>query len=213
MTRKLGIAAFGVLLAAAAFTVSQATAAMKSEAKAPEIGEEAPGFKLPTIGDGESVQLSDYRGHIVVLHFQSAKCPWDKGYQPILNDMASKYQAMTDDEGEPKVVFLGVNSNRAEGEKMLKKYHASKDMPYKLLKDEGNEVADKYNAMTTPHMYVIGTEGKLQYMGHIENNYGDMQTLGEKEPYLAPVLDALLAGEEPPMTKTRAFGCSIKRAS
>jgi hypothetical protein len=34
----------------------------------PMIGQQAPGFDLPTL-DGESLSLADFRGKLVVLHF------------------------------------------------------------------------------------------------------------------------------------------------
>ncbi len=169
------------------------------------VGKPAPAFTLAD-AEGKDVSLADFKGKTVVLHFQSCECPWDVAYQPMLNALATQYA----DKG---VVFLGINSNKAEDYARIGEYVPSADVPYTIVKDPGNNVADAYKAQTTPHMYVIDGEGVLRYMGGIEA-VPTMATVGKMdEQYLAPVLDALLAGEELPYTETTSKGCSIKRAN
>lgn len=185
----------------------------------PAIGQAAPDFTLKDV-DGKEVKLADYRGKIVVLHFQSMNCPWDAGYQPILDKVASGYQpAKTDkaadepkDAGKPEVVFLAINANHNEKAEDLKAYHDKAHMTYPILKDAGNKVADAYAAQTTPHMFVIDEKGVLRYKGGVEKAPVSPKDVGKsKEQYLGPVLDALTQGKEPPYTSTQSHGCTIKR--
>ncbi len=212
----------------------QAGAKDTPAAGAAEVGQEAPGFTLTTVG-GDEVSLSDYQGKIVVLHFQSMTCPWDLGYQPMLTKMASDHMAAAeasdtadassdkasemaakpaagDEAAAPEVVFLAINSNKTESADDLAGYHDKVSMVYPILKDKGNTVADQYAAQTTPHMYIIDAEGVLRYMGGIEEAPRSPAGIGQSEKqYFADALTAVIAGNEPDPTTSEPKGCSIKR--
>ncbi|MEQ9460088.1 MAG: redoxin domain-containing protein [Phycisphaeraceae bacterium] len=176
----------------------------------PTVGEAAPAFELKDVQTGEVVSLEAHRGQVVVVVFQSIHCPWDRmredgGYQRYLSPLSEKY-------AEKGVQFVAINSNSTESVDEVASYAKEHAMPYPILKDPGNKVADLYAAQTTPHTYVIDREGVLRYMGGIEKTPltpGDCGKMDEN--YLVPVLDAVLAGEEAPHTVTRSKGCSIKR--
>jgi peroxiredoxin len=187
---------------------SPASADDKVKAK---VGEKAPDFELTDVVTGEAVRLSDFRGEkIVVVTFQSMTCPWDslhadRGYQPILSKLA-------EEKAEHNVQFLAINSNVTESVEQLASHVQSYPIPYPVLKDPGNQVADIYGGRTTPHFYVIDKEGVLRYNGGFEKAPGSPAQVGQMdEQYLVPVLQALIAGEEPPVTNTVPRGCSIKR--
>jgi peroxiredoxin len=205
MLRRTGWTA--VLLALVALVIPATIAWALSD---PEIGKPAPAFTLNDVVTGKPVSLADFKGKIVVVRFQSIHCPWDKmrpegGYERVLDPMAKTYA----DQG---VVFLGINSNQGESVEDIKAYHEKHHINYAFLKDPGNQVADAYNASTTPHMYVVDRAGVLRYLGGIEKLPTSPEVCGQMdEQYLKPVLDALLSGSEPPYTKTKSKGCSIKR--
>lgn len=203
-------AALLALLAAPSF--AEEKKANEGAADAPAIGKAAPDFNLKDLG-GKDVKLADFKGKIVVLQFQSMNCPWDKGYQPILDKMAQGYHKHdADGKDAGKVVFLAINANQSESADALKKYHESVKMAYPILKDPGNKVADAYHAATTPHIYVIDEKGVLRYKGGVEKAPASEGEIGKsKEQYLGPVLEALTQGKEPPFTSTKSHGCSIKR--
>jgi len=189
--------------------------AKHAEAKHAKVGKEAPGFTLNSV-TGEKHSLSDFKGQIVVLHWQSYTCPWDVAYQPMLNDVAARFQdhkTEVDGKTKDKVVFLAINSNHTENVAKMKKYHGETDMPYAILHDPGNKVADTYKAQTTPHMFIIDADGELVYNGGIEKAPMSPNKVGESdEQYLVPVLEALVNGSEFPYSKTKPKGCSVKRA-
>lgn len=186
----------------------------EEEAELPKIGELAPAFELTDL-EGETHRLEDFRGEIVVLHFQSCRCPWDVAYQPMLNELAAKFGPIEKDgETIERVHFLAVNANRNEDSELIDEYATDEDggIGYPVLKDEGNKVADLYRAMTTPHIFIIDAEGVLRYKGGVEKAPRRVSKVGKsEEQYLEPALEALLAGSEPPFTETIEKGCSIKR--
>lgn len=208
MIRKLSV------LAASAALAFAATLAHAGERVDPVIGEAAPRFSLADVVTGQTVNLADYKGKVVVIAFQSINCPWDKmresgGYQRYLSPLSQEYAGQN-------VQFLAINSNKNETVEELGSYHQEHAIPYPLLKDPGNVIADAYNAQTTPHIYVIAADEAqtLLYMGGVEQVPTSPEVCGEmEENYLVPVLNAVLAGGEVPYTKTTSKGCGIQRVS
>ena len=170
------------------------------------MGKAAPSFKLQSAA-GESHSLSDFEGKTVVLHFQSCRCPWDVAYQDQFNELSKTYQ-------DQDVVFLGINSNKSEDMEMIEKYAEKSNIPYTILKDPGNKVADMYQAKTTPHMYIVDSEGVLRYAGGVEAVPGSIREVSKMDTqYLAPAIEAIMNGETPEKSVTMSKGCSIKRVS
>ena len=207
MTGRFWAGVWAMVLAGGLMVPSSGMAA-EAEAK---VGEAAPDFELADVVTGETRSLADYRGEkIVVVTFQSVKCPWnwmrpEAGYERVLSPMAEEYA----DRG---VQFLSINSNQSESIETLKSYQEKHQLAYPILKDPGNEVADLYGARTTPHFYVIDQDGVMRYIGGYEAPPSNPKMCGEMDTaYLRPVLDALLAGEELPVTETKSIGCAIDR--
>ncbi len=206
MKRRIGLLTAALTLA---LTTALTSAAERVD---PVIGEPAPQFSLTDVVTGQAVNLADYQGKVVVIAFQSINCPWDKmrasgGYQRYLSPLSQSY-------ADQNVVFLGINANKNESSQEVGSYHQEHALPYPILKDTDNIIADAYNAQTTPHVYVIAADEAqtLLYMGGIEQVPTSPEVCGEMdENYLVPVLTAVLAGEELPYTKTASKGCGIKR--
>lgn len=204
MTRRV----FSAMMMAAAIGVMGSTPARAADAEL-EIGKPTPAFELQGT-DGKTHKLSDYKGKVVVLHWHSVACPWDKAYQPILSGIATKFAKPT--EGQKEVVFIGINSNKAESMEQVKEDAAKSKLPYVVLKDPKNKVADQYSAKTTPHMFIIDSQGVLRYRGGIEKPVGGAGDAGKgSEQWFEPALAAIVAGKDPKQTVTMARGCTIKR--
>lgn len=186
------------------------------EDKGPEVGKAAPQFELKT-ADDKVVKLSDFKGQIVVLHFQSCGCPWETAYQPTLEKISQQYAfdaEKVDEHGNKvrRVQFIGINSNKNESYEDINKRVEEFTITYPILKDPGNKVADAYHAETTPHIFIIDEEQVLRYKGGIEKAPVEPgEVTKSEEQYLEPALQALLKGETPPFTDTVSKGCSIKR--
>jgi hypothetical protein len=60
----------------------------------------------------------------------------------------------------------------------------------------------------TPEIFVFDRERRLRYHGRIDDNHRDPSRVTAHD--LKNALDALLAGNDPPVTQTAAFGCSVK---
>ena len=72
------------------------------------VGEKAPQFSLKNL-DGKMVNLSDYRGKVVVLEWINEGCPFVKGHYE-LGDI----QKLQRDYSAKGVVWLTINSTRPD---------------------------------------------------------------------------------------------------
>lgn len=91
---------------------------------------------------------------------------------------------------------------------MLAEAAESRRIP-KLLIDSENLVADRYEALTTPHAYLIDREGILRYRGAVDNI-----TFRRREAtlfFLQDAVECLLQGRLPQLNETPAYGCTIVR--
>ena len=86
-----------------------------------------------------------------------------------------------------------------------------KGFTFPYLLDVGQKIYPQYGASRTPHVYILERQGNkyiVQYIGAIDNSSRNPDAVTER--YAEDALDALLAGQQPTTTYTRAIGCSIK---
>jgi peroxiredoxin len=164
-----------------------------------QINQPAPEFQLPDL-QGVFHKLCDYRGRIVIVNFWSAECPHSERADH--STMACLVQWGQD------VQLLSVAANRNESIQMVAEAAQVRRLPTVLL-DAEHVVADLYEAVTTPHAFVMDREGILRYRGAIDD-----VTFRQRKAtrfYLEETVEALLAGRVPKLQETPAYGCTIVR--
>jgi len=166
------------------------------------VGDPAPEFTLTDL-DGESVTLSELRGKTVVLEWINPNCPFSRGH-------SEKKTMQTTADAHPDVVWLGINStNPSHGDHLTpaehKKFMAEHGATYEVLEDPTGSVGRSYGARTTPHMFVLDAEGKIAYLGAIDDG-----PRNAKVNYVDAALNAIAAGRSPDPASTRPYGCSVK---
>ncbi len=149
---------------------------------------------------GNAVAIST-TGKITAVIFVSTKCP-------VSNDYNDRMTALYKDYASKGVQFVFVNSNQNESGGEVAKHAIEVGFPFKVYKDSGNKVADRFKAEVTPHAYVLGKDSAVIYRGAIDDARNAARVT--KQP-LREALDAALAGKPAPAAETKAFGCSIKR--
>jgi peroxiredoxin len=181
-----------------------------SNAKDPyKPGDNASDFNLRNV-DGKMVTLSglgDVKGYIVV--FMCNTCPTVKQYEQRIIDLHNEFSG----KGYPVVAVNSNDKSVSPGDSFEEMQRTAKAKGYKFdyLYDESQDVAKKYGATNTPHVYVLSKdEGnlKVEYVGAIDNNVED----GSKadKHYVQDAVKALLKGEEVQQAGTKAIGCGIK---
>lgn len=161
----------------------------------------APDFCLPDT-EGQMHRLADYRGQIVILNFWSAECPVSRELDGYFHQ---RYQQWAH-EG---ITLLAIDSNSHYEDEVIRQVKAERGLPFPILRDRGNVVADLYDALTTPHVFVIDREGVLRYRGAVDD-----RTFRKRVPernYLEEALAAILADRPVPQPETEPYGCTIVR--
>jgi len=154
--------------------------------------------------DGKSYSLSDAKdAKAIVIMFISTKCPVSNAYN---ERMVNLY----DDYASKNVVFLAINSNKAENSEDCKEHAEENDFEFPVLKDPNNTIADQYDAQVTPEIYVVNTKRELLYHGRIDNSQREENVENQD---LRKALDEILDSEAVSVTDTKAFGCTIKRVN
>ena len=165
------------------------------------VGDKAPSFKAQTTAD-KSITLADTKGaKAIVICFTCNKCPVARAYEDRFIDFNKKYR-------DKDVKFIALNVNTTENLEEMKERAENKKFNFPYAYDESGKSAEDYGARVTPHMFVVDADGVLAYMGAFDDNMNPKEV---KESYVVAAVDALLKGDKPETTETKAFGCGIKR--
>lgn len=167
-------------------------------------GRKAPEFTLKTF-DGKTVKLADYKGKIVVLEWLNIDCPFVKYHYEkakTMIDLANKYK-------NKNVVWLTINSTSSTTPEANKQFAEQHKLPYPILDDRAGLVGKAFGAKTTPHLFVIDTNGNIVYEGAIDNSPLGAQKEGVVN-YVDKALTELIEGKSVSMAKTDSYGCSVK---
>ena len=173
-----------------------------------EIGSGMPGmnYKLKDIS-GNTTTLADVKGNKgTLVIFSCNTCPWVIRWEDRYVSIADKYT--------PKgigVIAVNSNAGRFDGDDSLEKMvkHAKKnDYNFPYAQDPRSQLASKFGATKTPHIYLFDNNDLLVYMGAIDDNARDARSVDE--PYLANAIDQLIAGNPIEKPISKAIGCGIK---
>ncbi len=164
-----------------------------------ELNRPAPDFVLTDL-DGNSHSLADSGGRILILNFWSAECPHAARVDLDLLPLVKQWG---DD-----VHLLQIASNGNESPELLRQVSAARGvMP--LLLDADHQVADLYEAKTTPHIFIIDGKGFLRYEGAYDDVTFRQRTATRN--YVREAIERLLKGKRVQITRVPPFGCTIVR--
>ena len=168
----------------------------------------------PTVG----FRLQDHRGawhtldeardrKVVVLAFLGTECPLAEAYAPRLAELARDF-------GKRGVAFFGVDANQQDGPVAIGRFAEKHGLPFPMLKDVGNGLADRIGAERTPEVFVLDVSRAVVYRGRVDDQYA----IGIHRPSstrhdLVDALDAVLAGRPVATPRTDAVGCRIGRVT
>ena len=189
------------IAAAAVLTVPMLFAADEKPTKAPD-------FTLKNY-DGMEVKLSDYKGKIVVLEWFNYECPFSRyNYEKTtaVNDLAAKYK-------DKNVIWLAINSTGHLEIAKNKEFAEKNKVLHPILDDGSGKTGKAYGAKTTPHIFIIDTEGNIAYNGALDNApLGESPKDEKLVNYADKALEELTAGKSVITATTKPYGCSVKYA-
>jgi peroxiredoxin len=156
----------------------------------------ANGHGMETLFGSASAQQK-----LTVVLFLSVECPCSNSYNARIALLAKLYQSRG-------VRVVGVYSNRNETAKEIADHARLNGFEFPILRDERALCADHLGASITPEVFVLDSKRVLRYAGRFDNSRDPAEV---KTQNLMDALDALLAGQEPKLGDTHAFGCAIVR--
>jgi hypothetical protein len=147
--------------------------------------------------------LTGYRA--IVLAFVGADCPVSNLYLPELIAWEKDYRTR-------KVLFLAVYSNEDEDLDQMAGHSSDRDVPFLVLKDVGQKLADTLGVRRVPAVAVLDGEHVLRYRGRINDRYGvaSRRARASREDLL-PAIDEVLAGKNVTVAETEVDGCLLER--
>lgn len=117
-------------------------------------GAPAPNFKAESISQpGKVVQLSDFKGKVVLLDFWASWCGPCRFFANTAEELQKKYKARG----------LEVVAVSSEAKDAIELYQKEENHTYPLYHDLNESGKNAYNVVEYPSIYVIGRDGKIAF--------------------------------------------------
>lgn len=148
---------------------------------------------------GADRALSTVKGKAgTVLYFFSADCPCVEAVQPRLHEIVLKYQ-------KQGIEFVAIDGSPDDTAKdALDKASDVRMVFMRILSDPEQKLVRTVGVIGATDCAVLDGEGRLVYRGTLDDGL-----VKPTKPYLAPVLEALVTGKEPPFRESakKSYGC------
>ena len=207
----------GIVVALVGITVAVGFSADQKRVRPPvppspkgvaDVGQKAPDFVLLDT-DGKTVTLQQYltAGKTVVLYWFNAHCEVIINHFERAKTLPDLYSAYN----RRKVVFLAINSTNPKHADFGGDAARKKDwlIHYPILLDPSGTVGKLYGAKTTPHVFIITSDGTIRYSGAIDNDPMGQKMGPSHIEYVSQALDEILAGKPVSEPKTHPYGCQV----
>lgn len=148
-----------------------------------------------------TVAISPAMASATVIVFASTLCPISDKYVDRLNDLHRRFSA-----SGVQFVMAYPNANESWGD--VESYSKRNGLEYPVYKDQGNQLADRLSANSTPEAFVFDRSGQLRYRGRIDDAANPARVRAHS---LRDAIEAVLQGRAVAEPQIRALGCSIHR--
>jgi hypothetical protein len=166
----------------------------------------APQFVLRDTRGAVHTAAEWAQGKAAVVLFVTIDCPIGNSYVPELNRIHDAYASRG-------VAMWAVQADPSVPDAAVAKYAADFHYGFPLLLDPAQTLVKHAGATITPQAAIFSPEGKLLYLGRIDNRVADFgkSRPAATVPDLRNALDAVLAGKLVSPDRTKSIGCSIPR--
>jgi peroxiredoxin len=170
------------------------------------LGDRWISFNLPGVDDKQH-DLADYSDReATAIIFSCNHCPYVRAWEDRMIQVQHDY-------ANRGVQLVAINANDAErypddSFPRMKERAQEKGFNFPYLYDATQGAARAYGAERTPEVFLFDKKGFLRYHGAIDDNFEDPGAV--QHHYLREALEAVLSGQDPPVTESRPVGCTIK---
>jgi peroxiredoxin len=170
-----------------------------------KVGEKMADFTLPDV-NGKPHRLYEFEGKkAVAVIFIATRCPYSNAFNHVMASLAHEYESRD-------VAFIAINANKTEPVAEVAEHARDHGLDFLILKDEGNQIADRLGASVTPEVFLLDSTWTLRYHGALGNSHQPTTNPDKTtDDEIRPALDDILGGKPVAVTETKAFGCTIKR--
>jgi thiol-disulfide isomerase/thioredoxin len=146
------------------------------------------------------------RSKAIVLFFIGTECPVSNAYAPDMQRIATKYAPSA-------VACYGVHCDPAMTPRIAAGHAKEYGLNFPIWLDPRQVLAGAAAVRVTPEAVVVAPTGKVLYRGRIDDRYA---TDGKRrdDPTvldLENAIDRVVAGAEPAVRQTTAFGCPLPK--
>ena len=191
-------------------TLAAVAVAGAAFAAGPDLGKPAPDFAAADT-TGKPVKLSDFKWKLVILEWSNHQCPYVRKHYGAGN--MQKTQEAARAMGVTWITIISSapgeqgHVNAAEANKIAAERNAK---PHHIVLDPKGQIGRLYEARVTPHMFIIGTDGKLLYKGGIDSIRSSRQSdIASAKNYVTAALGEIKGGKQIADADTIAYGCTI----
>ena len=140
----------------------------------------------------------------IVIFFTTVDCPLSNGYVPEMNRIQKEYAARG-------VAFYAVEADITANDPDVRQHAKEFGFTYPVLIDKRQSLVRLTGATGTPEVAVLSGNGKVLYLGRIDNRVEDFDKRRNvvTEHDLKDALEAVLGGRPVARPRTQVVGCAI----
>lgn len=137
----------------------------------------------------------------LVLIFISSRCPCSLSHEAEIKKLAKHFATKSFE-------FVGILSNKDEDLQTAQQHFQATKLPFPILNDQQQKLANKFRAYKTPHVFVLNHNSDIVYQGAVSNS---RNLNNADEFYLMTSLSQITRNQKIDPKLTRALGCEIYR--
>jgi peroxiredoxin len=160
-----------------------------------------PTTEFPNAPGGTASLAKLVQAHpFTVVFFFSAECPVQRSHDARLLELVKAFDG---------VGFVGVDAQADADLARDAKEASRRGYPFPLLVDTEGALADLLGVRYSTTVVVLDAKGVVHYRGGLDSDR--VKLSDSPTPFLKAALEALVAGQEPHVTESKALGCVLRR--